>query len=370
MTLRLSSPVRLLWAGTLSFLLIGAAQALYGPTLPALARLYGIDTAEAGLLLSAHALGGLCALLAQLVRGGLSARPALGLIATGSAVLALAGAWPLALLGAFCIGAGFSLASTHFNQRFLHETGPRGPAMVGALNAMFALGAIVGPLALVGLVALGGSPRTGFMWVALLALLILPLASASPAGPPAGDEPLPFARARSHLGLLALGALAVGLEATWVGLGPAALVAQGVGESQATLLVSVFFAAFLAARLALVWLAPRLTPLTLVAAGFFGTALAAPLASLALPELSFACAGVTIGVLFPAYFVAVSRALGGGERGAALAMIAVFVGAITAPAAGSVVLGSGGGGAFFAALALYSGLAAALAWRLRAGASA
>lgn len=362
----LPSRATLLWAGALTFVLIGAAQALYGPTLPALSRRYGIDMAEAGLLLSAHAAGGLSALLTQLVRGNGSARPALGLIATGGGTLAWSEAWAVALLGAFCLGAGFALASTHFNRRFLAETGPRGPAMVGALNAMFGLGAILGPLALIGLGALGGSPREGFALVALLALLLVPLAGGRRADGAAGPEALPLGALKAHVGLLGVGALSVGLEAALVGLGPAALVTRGVSEAHATLLVSVFFAVFLAARLALVWLAPRLAPRTLLAAGFFGTAAAALLAAVGAPALAYAGAGATVGVLFPSYFVEISRALGGGERGAALAMIAVFVGAISVPAGMTRLLGHGDGAVFFPALALYCLLAGVAALRVRA----
>ncbi|MCU0910774.1 MAG: hypothetical protein MUE98_05330, partial [Rhodobacteraceae bacterium] len=59
----------LFWTGSATFVLIGAAAALYGPALPAFARAFGLSVAEAGLLVSAHNMGGLVGLLASAALG-------------------------------------------------------------------------------------------------------------------------------------------------------------------------------------------------------------------------------------------------------------------------------------------------------------
>ena len=47
----------LLFAGIATFILMGAAQALYGPALPAFSRGFGVSLGAAGLVISAHWVG-------------------------------------------------------------------------------------------------------------------------------------------------------------------------------------------------------------------------------------------------------------------------------------------------------------------------
>jgi hypothetical protein len=100
--------------------------------------------------------------------------------------------------------------------------------------------------------------------------------------------------------------------------------------------------------------------------GFLGMGGAALLAWLNAPGLAFGWAGASIGLLFPSYFVEASRVLGGSERTAAIAMVAVFIGAVTVPAGFTLVLGWLGMTAFFPTVAGYAALATAATLHARA----
>ncbi|PWJ12516.1 MFS transporter [Jannaschia seohaensis] len=344
-----------------AFALVGAAQALYGPSVPALARLHDILPSQAGAIVWAHAAGGFAGLLLNMVWAGVTARRTLAVVALGAGVMALAPSWAAMLAGAVLVGAGSALASAVFNRRFLEELGDSGPRMLGLLNALFGVGAVVGPLIFV---AAGGGIAPAYGAVAVLALILSALA---PGGVPAGA---PAARPRlgavlRRPGLLALGGLGVGVELTLAGLGPAALVERGMSETRAALWAAVFFGVFLAARVALWWLADRIAPLRLLAASFALVALACGAAALGVQGPAYALSGGAVALLFPAYFVAATRRLGGGERMAALIVAAGYLGATVVPGVMSLLLGRLGIEMLFAAtipLALL-GAAGALAAR-------
>jgi fucose permease len=345
----------LFWTGSATFVLIGAAAALYGPALPAFARAFGLSVAEAGLLVSAHNMGGLVGLLASAALGVVTARQSILIIVAGAALIASGLAWWLTLVGAVLLGAGYGLVAAVLNRRFLTESGAEGPAMVGLLNAIFGIGAIGGPMLLL---AVGGSPGLAFALVAVAMLLLVPFASGGVAEAPAA---IAHRRLLRSPGILLLGAAAIGFEVSLIGLGPAALVARGTPEADAAWLASLFFAFFLASRVSLVWLAPRFRPLSLLAAAFAAGAVLAGTAAVAPPGLFFAVAGASVGILFPTYFVAAAQALGTDARAAALTLASGYVGAVLLPAAMSGLIGLYGAPILFPALAAFAALCCAAA---------
>jgi hypothetical protein len=346
--------------GFAAFALAGALQALYGPSVPALSRLHGILPSEAGAIVGAHSAGGLAGLLLNMAWAGITGRRALLLVATGAAVMAVAPVWALALAGAALIGAGSALGAAVYNRRFLEELEARGPRMLGLLNAVFGVGAVIGPLVFV---ALGGTIAPAY---GILAAVALGLALFAPRGAaPVAPRP-DFAAVLRRPGLLALGGLGVGLELTLAGLGPAALVAGGMTETRAALWAATFFGAFLATRVALWWLADRIAPLRLLAASFALAGLACAAAALGAQGPAYAVAGGAVALLFPAYFVAAARRLGGGERMTALIVAAAYLGGTVVPAATATVLGQVGIGWLFALTAPVALVAAAAALLARA----
>ena len=350
--------------GFAGFAVAGALQALYGPSVPALARLHDILPSQAGAIVGAHAAGGFAALAAAMALPGVTARRALLTVAAGAATMAVAPSFALACLGAALVGAGSALNSSVYNRRFLGELGARGPRMLGILNALFAVGAVAGPLAFV---AAGGRVGPAYGTLAVLALGLAILARGGSGTSPGGRPPL-----GAHLrrpAILAVGGLGVGMELSLQGFGPAALKAGGMGEGIAALWAAAFFAAFLGARLALWWLADRIAPMRMLAGALAlaGAACAAAAWGGALAGPAYAASGAAVALLFPAYYVAAMARVGAGERVSVLVIAAGYLGATLVPAALSPLLAAVGVGALFAVMALYGAVAAVLALAARAG---
>lgn len=345
--LRRPANAALLIAGTASFILMGAGQALYGPALPIYVQGFGISPATAGLLISAHWVGALAAVAGQMADIRFTARHALLLLAAGAALLAVQGLWLVMLAGAMLLGAGYGLCATIYNRRYLTEFGARGPAMVGIVNAVFGIGAIASPLLLV---AVGNVPRLVFALVALLALAVLPAARPAPEGPAAGSAPL---RVRPEL---VLAALAIGCESSNIGLGPSGLVGHAVTETAAAALASAFFVAYLISRVALYWIAPRVPAIVLLRLAILGTCVASLAASFGAAGPGYVVAGYFTGMIFPSLFVVASGAMGHSQRATSTIIAAGLVGGIVAPALLAGLLGRLGMAQFFPAMAVYAAL--------------
>jgi fucose permease len=318
---------RLFISGSLSFVLIGVLGAAYGVALPAFARDFDLGPGAAGLILTVQALGAVAAVLAQLAGvPGLSSRLAIALIALGTGIIALGPTWIVTMGGGVVAGAGFGLIATHVNRDFLTGFGPRGPGMVGLVNAVSGIGLIVGPLIYVWA---GGSPRILFGGIAVLALAIIPL---FPAGAGAQDGPRGLPPLwQPRMGVLGLNLWSVALEGALGGLGVTALIAIGWGEPQAAQLASGFFAAFLVARLSLYWLTRVLDNAHIYLLGVAGTAVAAGLAAAGFTGFGHVLSGATIALCFPAFFVWGARVLGPDPRMSAAMLLSGFIGGALGP---------------------------------------
>jgi len=321
----------LLGSGLGSALMVGATVALHGPSLTLYAQRFGIGLTDAALIVAAQWGGAFLAVGALMVGARLTARWALGAIGLGCGLIAAGVSWPLTLLGALILGCGHGLSSAVFNSRLLAEFGPRGPSVLGLANALFGVGAIASPLVLVGM---GNDPQRVFLFIAIGALALWPFAT-PPRRPPAeAGTGLPLRRLlRNGRGVIWVGVVAVGIEAALAGLGPAALIARGATQEGAALATSALFAAFVASRLSLVWLALRVPALRLLQAGFGGLALCMAGALLGPPEPFFVVAGLCVGVLFPAYFVLGSAMIGATPRTGSVLVAGALAGGVGLPAA-------------------------------------
>ena len=127
-------------------------QALRGVALPAWSSAFGPAKGEGGTSLSLHGAGAVLATLA-----GLFGLPILGLrlgpvpLASGPALIASGGSWPLTLAGGFATGLGLGMLSTVLDRRFLSDFGTI--AIEGAPIGF-------GTAALIDLGVAGGPPRT------------------------------------------------------------------------------------------------------------------------------------------------------------------------------------------------------------------
>jgi MFS transporter, FHS family, glucose/mannose:H+ symporter len=348
----------LLITGILTFILMGAGQSLYGPALPAYARDFGLSLGAAGLLVSAHWVG--CALgVGSMFALGAKVTPRVTVVimALGAGLLATGFSWAVTLLGGLVFGAGYGCATVVFNPRMLKAFGARGPAMVSLLNATFGIGAIGSPLVFV---AMGNNPLPTFAFCTLLALGIAVFAGA------AGRGGAVVAQAQSegfrlHWPVLGFAVIAIALEATLIGLGPAALIKAGESETHAAQLLSAFFLAFLAARLGLSFVAHLLPAFTLFTLAMLGASLSALACAMLPPSAGFVTMGFFAGMFFPSEYVTASRKMGDHPRVAPAIIAAGLVGGVLAPLLVSPFLGELGARGFFWLAAGVSGAVALVA---------
>nr|WP_311766976.1 MFS transporter [Streptomyces rhizosphaericus] len=337
------------------FVLIGALQALYGPSIPALRDAYGLSPSAAGMGLSAHFVGAVAGVLVfDRLFGRIGNRRLLGwsylLMAGGAAGFAFAPAWPVALGLALLAGLGFGGIDYGLNQLFAVGFGRRSAAMLNILNAHFGIGAVLGP-ALIGLV---GSPHypAVFLGFATLTLpLLLCLAGVRDEAPPRGgdtgvsEEDMAAdtgarrrVRARSLATVLGafvvLYVLHVGIESGVGGWEPTHLEAIGYGATAAASATSAFWlmmtvGRFLVAPLALRWSAQ--TIIAVSCAGMTGCLLLAAIPAAA--PYAYAGAGLFIAPIFPTGLPWLLRAAPRAHRAGALVMAASMVGGVAAPPA-------------------------------------
>ncbi|MFN7222569.1 MAG: MFS transporter [Paracoccaceae bacterium] len=353
----------LLFAGVATFIMMGAGQSLYGPALPAFARVLSLGAAQAGWLISAHWIG--CAIgVAFMYRWGglISPRVVLAMMALGAAGLASGLGVLATFAGALCFGIGYGFATVVFNPRILRAFGARGTSMLSLLNACFGIGAIGAPLVFVWL---GSDPHRAFALVAILAGLIW--LGSGPAGRtaavPTTSTTGPF---RPMLAFQLFAVAGIGMEATLIGLGPSALIETGIGEESAARLLSAFFVAFLGSRVALIFTAHLFAPFVLYLGAMATAAISASLAAWVNPGVFFVAMGLSTGLFFPAFYVAASRLMGDDPRTAPTIIAAGLVGGISAPVVLSPLLQTVGGEGFFIILASVATICAALGiWQYR-----
>ena len=317
----------LLLAGVATFVMMGAGQSLYGPALPAFSRIFDVTVAEAGVLVSAHWVGCFIGVGLMYLRGaGITPRHALAAMALGAGGVAALAGWWATVAGAVVFGAGYGLSTAVFNPRVLRAFGAKGPSMLSLLNATFGVGAIAAPLVFV---ALGSDPRWSFGLTAILAAAIWVFAGAAGReGGVAMGEAKPF---RPHWPIMVFGAVAIGLEASLIGLGPTALIRAGIVEETAAELLSAFFVVFLVARVILIFFAHRVAPFVLFTLAIGTAALCAIGAVLLSPAVFFVAMGAPAGLFFPGFYVTASAKMGEDIRVPPTIIASGLVGGIGAP---------------------------------------
>jgi MFS transporter, FHS family, glucose/mannose:H+ symporter len=333
----------LLFVGMITFVMMGAGQSIYGPALPAFQRNLTLTEGQAGLLISAHWIGCAFGVAAMYLRGSaIGPQHCLALMALGAAVVMTGAGYIITMLGALIFGAGYGIATVVFNPRILRAFGARGPAMLSLVNATFAGGAIAAPLIFV---ALGSQPVISFGGVAALAAAtwIASLFLPRDLNPPQRAT----GRFNPRFGLMGFAAIGIGIEAALIGLGPTALIATGVAENTSGRLLSAFFVAFLASRVALVFMAHLVAPFTLYLIAITGTAALAFAAAVWDAPIFFVAMGGCAGLFFPGFYVAAARVMGDDPRVTPTIVAAGLVGGITSPVLLGSVMGWLGDHGFF-----------------------
>lgn len=277
----------LLIMGFAAFFLLGAQQAMYGPSLPLFRAKFGLGVDQVSAVVSAQFLGAFTAIVLSgllirrfgyrrvLIAGSLG-------VAAGLVSIGLATAWWQVVASAFVAGIGFGLLNLAFNLLLALSFRPNAAPALNLLNAVFGVGAMVGPL----LVALL-EPRLAlpFLILAGVALVLLLLVTLL-------DVPQAVVAARSAapaaLGLLALFVLLyffyVATEAGVANFQTEHLTPH-FGAATAAGLPALFWAAITVGRLLATPLSARIRPPTMVLGStilatvtllFAGNVLAAP----------------------------------------------------------------------------------------------
>ncbi len=338
----LADPVRrrMLLTGFATFVLIGAAQSMYGPAFPAFRARFGIGEQAVGFVVSAHFLGSFAAIaLSGLVLARLGYRRSLvggaACLAAGLLGVWVAPSWALVLVSGALVGVGFGLLDVGVNLLFVRgfERG-RAPAL-NLLHAMFGVGAVLGPL-LVGLLL----PRFGiaFLIAGVLGLaVLLPLARVDePDVPPA--QPVPSVAVLAGVAGFALFyflyvAVEVGV-ASW----ETEYLAPTLGVEAAAVLPALFWGALMVGRLVAAPLSARLGPRTLVL-GSATVAVAGAAAALASPfaPAAYVVVGFGLAPIFPTGLAWLERSFP--ERSERFAPV-VVAGASLGPVATAWLIGA------------------------------
>lgn len=345
----------LLWVGFAVFFLMGGIQSLYGPALPMLARETGRAVAEVSVLFTVHWVGSAVGVAVMFLRGErITPRMVVVMLACGAALLGAGLGWPVTLAGAALSGIGQGCAAVVFNPRLLAAFGPRGPAMLSLINAIFGAGAILAPMALV---MVGGAYGLVFLAVAAgLALLTLGAQDVGRITHHEAAGPL-----RPDWVILAFGACGIGMEASLIGLGPAALVRTGATEVQGAEAMSAFFLAFLLSRMALTFAAHAIRPFTVYLLAIAGIAVCMALATVIASYWLFVLSGAFAGIVFPGYFVEASQRMGRNPRVSPLIIAGGLVGGISLPFILAHVTETMGPRGFFQLMAVLAALVTCVA---------
>ncbi|WP_441249949.1 MFS transporter [Kitasatospora sp. McL0602] len=340
-------PTAVAASGFLLFFVLGATTASLGASLPFLADRFGAEH-QVGRVVTWYNLGALlCVALIGLLGRRLPAKSALGgalaLFVLGAAGMAASGSWTAFAVSAAVTGCGYGGAALLLNTAFARGFADDSVVMVNRLNAVFGIGAILGPL------AIGAIGRTNIQTFPLIACLAaLPCALAyraggvlrqpGPAGPSTGGG-----LGRPQLAaFLVLGLLYAGME-TSIGTWEATqLVRGGWSDGAAVQAVAGFWGGIALGRLVVPQLARRVSaqaalPVCLAVALAGLLLAAAPHAALpAYPLVGFAVAPV-----LPTLIAWISGVAAVPQRVTSLLSLACMLGNAVVPAVVGAAVGAG-----------------------------
>lgn len=344
----------LLASGLSTFLVIGSGMAIIGPALPVYERMFRIDTATSGLLVSTLWIGCLIGVVGMFLKGA-EVTPRMGLsgLVIGSVLLAVAPLWPVALAGALVFGVGYGAVAAIFNPRVLVAYGPTGASKVGMLNAVFSFGAILSPWVFA---EIGSDLRPVFWSIAGIAALTWVFS-----GPVALTGVVPGAAGKGfklHLPILGFILIAIGIEASLSGLGPTALIRAGVQEDTAATLLSLFFVAALATRIVLIVYSHKWPDFSIYLAAIVWACLCSLGAALISPAGFFPLLGLSAGLFFQGGYLTATRKMGDDPRVSPIILGLGLVGAIFSPLAFARLMDGLGSHGFFWLVAVVAGVGA------------
>ncbi|SOB84618.1 MFS transporter [Streptomyces sp. 1331.2] len=336
------------------FLVLGVLTASLGASLPFLRERFGAAH-EVGRVVSAYNLGALAATVGiGLLGRRLNVRAAppvlLGVFAVGAAGMAVSPGWTGYLGCAAVTGIGYGGLALTLNTAFARGFAGNSVVMVNRLNAVFGIGAMLGPL------AAGAVGHTDIRLLALAAAVcalpcfLVGRAGAVLAVPEAEPSPLDAGQGgqRVRVGLELLPFLLVGLVyagmetsiGTWQST---QLVRDGWTTQAATTAASGFWAGMAIGRLVVPQLTRRLPGRTTLP-GYLAAALAALLLA-AVPHLAvvaYPLAGLAMAPVLPTLIAWVSGVAEVPQQATSVLTLCCMLGNAVVPAVVGALGGSGG----------------------------
>jgi MFS transporter, FHS family, glucose/mannose:H+ symporter len=333
--------------GFVAFTCIGAIQAMYGPAYLMFIKRFDLSSGmgflgNPGMVVSAHFAGSVLGITAQTqLEKWLGTRLRLSLsslfLVLGCLGVAFAPSWILVLLAAFIMGLGFGGIDVSINNLFSSGFGERGAAMSNIVNALFGVGAILGPL-LIGFIP--GNYGIPFLIAACFSALVLFLFFSS--------RELDTHRVNAETSSVKSAApvnvsiLSGFLLLFWTYV----LVEVGAASSETTHLVTVFAwseqnAAFVNSlfwggialgRLLIAPFATRFSPSSIVLGSTILVAASLSLTGIGvIAPIAYTLAGIACGPIFPTGFVWMSKALGGSLSNASIVIAGANFGGVATP---------------------------------------
>lgn len=295
-----------------------------------------------GLVVSAHFAGSVLGITAQtqlekLLGTRLRLSLASLLLVLGCLGVAFAPSWILVLLAAFVMGLGFGGIDVSINNLFSSGFGERGAAMSNIVNALFGVGAIVGPL-LIGLTP--GNYSIPFLIACMFSALVLFLFfSSHELDAHSVRNEASSAKNAVPINLPILSGFLL-LFWTYV------LVEVGAASSETTHLVqafswteqnaafvnSLFWGGLALGRMLIAPFTTRFSPSSIVLGSALLVAASLSLTSIGvIAPIAYTLAGIACGPIFPTGFVWMSRALGGGLSNASIVIASANFGGVATP---------------------------------------
>ncbi|WP_078589554.1 MULTISPECIES: MFS transporter [Streptomyces] len=332
------------------FLVLGVLTASLGASLPFLRERFGAEH-EVGRVVSAYNLGALAATVCiGLLGRRLNVRAAppvlLAVFAAGAAGMAVSPGWAAYLGCAAVTGIGYGGLALTLNTAFARGFAGNSVVMVNRLNAVFGIGAMLGPL------AAGAVGHTDIRLLALAAAVcalpcfLVGRAGAVLAAPRAESGPQGGQRVRVGPGLLPfllVGLVYAGMETSIGTWQSTQLVRGGWSTQAATTAASGFWAGMAVGRLVVPQLTRRLPGRTTLP-GYLAAALAALLLA-AVPHLAvvaYPLAGLAMAPVLPTLIAWVSGVAEVPQQATSVLTLCCMLGNAVVPAVVGALGGSGG----------------------------
>jgi fucose permease len=326
-------------AGFISFLVLGVAGGSYGQAIVPLRAEYGLNAGEAGSLVTVHSVLALLGVGAYALARRQSFQhrliAATAIFMVGCALFGAAHTWPLTLAGAALIGFGFGVAGNAYNTRFAVSFGKKSVVMLTLLNAVFGVGALLGPL-VIGIID-ASNFRTVYVGAAasgVIPLVLLVLAKEAPVAQVAEVHEASTAKLEKIVvaAFAFLLFLEVGIEASagaWINTH---LIHAGVSSSNASFVTGGFWAAMAIGRVAVILVTRRLSESQIIVVSSLSLVPLYALASVGhLGVIAYVIAGLLMAPLFPCVMTWAARRTNNADHVGTLLFAMALVGGGVVP---------------------------------------